>query len=101
MHSDFRKLYARFDTSTNATVPANLEVTVSCNYGNGTFAGERYVVLMKTGGMGGKNEFIAYVNFALFALNLVFGLVFFCPCLRRGIGAYQNISAEDEEMLIS
>ncbi|KAH0788598.1 cell cycle control protein [Histomonas meleagridis] len=101
MHPDFRKLYARFDQNENRTVPADITVNVTCNYPNETFSGERYVVLMKNGGMGGKNLFIAYANFALFGLNLIFGLLFFCPCIRRNLEMYSEMSAEDEEMLIS
>ena len=79
MHPDFRKLYAK----SIGNVPANLKVTITCNYPKEIFDGKRYLVLAKIGRMGGKNRFISYFNFFLFAMNLIFCGVFFLPCMKK------------------
>jgi hypothetical protein len=80
--SNFRKLWARAAVD---SLGPQLDVAVNCTYSYDVFAGERKLVLMKMGGMGGKNIFITIVNFLLFALCGGFALIFHfmcCSCLR-------------------
>lgn len=79
MHPNFRKLYAK---SVNV-VPENLVVNVTCNYPKSIFDGERYLVLMETGRMGGRNMFVSNISFFIFAMNFVFCIVLFMPCMTR------------------
>lgn len=88
----FRKLYMKFNKTDNdliglpTTVPENLRVQVTCNYDKSVFDGERWLVLVKPNQMGGNNLVLAYINFALFVIVLLFSLTF-CVfkenCVRR------------------
>lgn len=69
---DFRKLYAR---SKNGC-PANLHVKVNCLYSYNFYKGKRYIVLLKPSGLGGRTWVLATFNLILFAILVVFIIIF-------------------------
>ncbi|OHT11288.1 cell cycle control protein [Tritrichomonas foetus] len=77
----FRKLFMK----ANTTIKPNLNVRVFCNYDKEKFDGERWLVILKPSGMGGNNIVLAIINFVVFAVLLVFALIFKteCCCINR------------------
>lgn len=69
--SHFRKLWAR---AVVEELGRFLRFSVSCDYPWSIYDGPRRLVLVKVGGLGGRNLFIGIVNFVLFALCGVFAL---------------------------
>lgn len=79
---NFRKLWAKATTDVGPTV----EIDVSCNYPSFMFRGERRLVLLKPGGLGGHNWFLAYLNLVLGVVCVVLALwlrFVKCSCVRK------------------
>jgi hypothetical protein len=75
--SRFRKLWAK---SVIEELPRYVSFAVHCAYPWSIYDGPRRLVLMKVGGLGGKNLFITIVSFVLFALCGIFALTFQFMC---------------------
>ena len=79
---NFRKLWAKATGKVGPTV----EIDVSCDFPSFMFRGERRLVLLKPGGLGGRNWFIGYLNLALGAACIIvaFWVRFVkCSCVRK------------------
>jgi hypothetical protein len=79
--SHFRKLWAKAKVE---ELGPKLTFDINCDYSYKIFRGPRKLVLVKVGGLGGKNMFITIVNFALFALCGIFTLAFKFMCCTCG-----------------
>ncbi|OHS97266.1 cell cycle control protein [Tritrichomonas foetus] len=71
-HKTFRKLFA---ISQNG-IPQNAQVQVSCDYPYTNFHGERFVVFMKLGGLGGENLLLGILNIVMCAITIIFTVAF-------------------------
>jgi hypothetical protein len=60
--STFRKLWAKAKGARNLST---LSVNATCHFPLESFAGERWAVLVRPGGLGGRNAFLAYLNFVI------------------------------------
>lgn len=69
---NFRKLYSKSSDG----CPANLHVHVHCFYPYTLYHGERYLVLLKPDGLGGKSLMLAIFNFILSGVIVVFIVAF-------------------------
>jgi hypothetical protein len=73
----FRKLWAK---ARGGQIPALVNVTIHCDFPFNDFTGERHLVLVKVGGLGGRNMFIMIVTWALFLLFAIFAALFKLSC---------------------
>lgn len=71
-HSTFRKLFAK----ANDGVPPNVTVKVYCNYSYNIYHGERYLVLLRPGPLGGKTWVLAMFNFIICGASAFFIIVY-------------------------
>jgi hypothetical protein len=79
--SEFRKLWAKAEGVQNLT---NLTVNVTRNFPNASFAGERWIVLVRPGGLGGQNYFLGMANLVMAVIcAIACFLRFGCRCSRR------------------
>jgi hypothetical protein len=79
--SEFRKLWAKAEGVRNLTT---LTVNVSCNFPSTSFAGERWIVLVRPGGLGGHNYFLSLANAAMAILCAMARFMRCgCRCSRR------------------
>jgi hypothetical protein len=77
----FRKLWAH---SVSEKVGPIVHVAVQCNFPHSMFTGQRSLVLVKVGGLGGRNLFLGIANFGIAGMCLVFMLPFkikTCNCV--------------------
>jgi hypothetical protein len=91
----FRKLWAK---ARRNQIPAVVTATVHCDFPFDDFAGERHLVLVRAGALGGRNEFIMIVNWGLFLLFAAFTALFrlsCCPLFRKEAD-FRKIRCQDQ-----
>lgn len=71
-HKDFRKLYAKSSNGCSS----RLHIQAHCTYSYNLYHGNRYVVLLKPNGLGGRSYILAIFNFIFLAANILFIIIF-------------------------
>lgn len=69
----FKKLYFKSDDDIE---PGEYDVNIKCNYPLSSFDGERWIYLIKPGGLGGKNTPLCIINFVLAIICIICGILF-------------------------